>query len=283
MTSDRALAGRNVVAIGARDRYRSGVRGNREIDACRGGAEPSGGWTVASFSAALASCDGAAWREFLRVATPTARRWCRSLGLPSSESDDVVSDACVRARGRCARGVSPEEAAHGVTAWISSTIHRAAQDRARNRARDVRRRAVAPPDREVGDRARRAEANQVRLRAYSWESLGALTELQRNALMRRCEGLSFATIAARRGVRWESIRELVARAWRRLDQGARRPSAQSPRAPLPTPPRGRIGPREKAILELRDLGMSNRDLAARLGCSVEAVKSAARRIRRRAE
>ena len=255
-------------------------RSGPEADS-KGARAPEGGWTVSNFAAAMTSRSDSAARTFLRLADPLATHWCRALGVPAADADDVVSDAYLRARARSARAVSPEAEALGVSPWVSILVHRAAQDHVRRRGRDAR----TPTETLFVDQsarfARRATACRERLAVYPRGALNSLTAPQRGVLRLRGEGLSYVTIGRRRGVRWVSVREMAERAWSRLAHQASGAVGGADPARFPSASPGKLGPREAEVWSLRSAGLSIGEMADRLGCTRAAARSAFRRLRRR--
>ncbi len=161
------------------------------------------------FSLAASAREGATLFEDLR--TPLLR-YLVSLGLSADEAQDVVQDAFLSLHRSLTAGGSPENA----RAWLFRVGHNAA----RNRQRSYHRRFGAPLDTEAFNLADGSTPERAVLQKEKNRKLGAairsLSDVERECLLLRAEGLRYREIAEVLGLPTSTVAGTVDRAVKKL-------------------------------------------------------------------
>ena len=141
---------------------------------------------------------------------PPLVRYCHRLLGDRDRAEDIAQEAMVRLFERRVTGSDG-----GIRGWLFKTATHLVRDRYRveeNRKRLLRENPVMPTDPESPERA--LERTEARARAR--QALDALPERDREMLVMRYSGFSYAEIAEAVGVAATSVGTLLARAERRF-------------------------------------------------------------------
>src|SRR5947209_17366401 len=68
-------------------------QGSRDVRAAMGGFVLPSDLTSCTLLEQARGRDGAAWQRLVVLYTPLVRDWCRRLGVPPGEADDVVQES----------------------------------------------------------------------------------------------------------------------------------------------------------------------------------------------
>ncbi len=176
--------------------------------------------TTWTFRSEYSSDPGGAAARFLGSARTLAAEVGSKYRLPIDDAEDFCQEAFVRAVSRDGAALGRTDCETDLTAWIRGVIENLAKSRIRDHIRS--RRGGRPQDLSLlsDRRDARAVLRRARLRSLVGGYEGRLTPSERIPFTMFLAGLEYSTIGKRLGVRWETVRERIERAWRVLDRSS---------------------------------------------------------------
>ncbi len=244
-------------------------------------ASAHGALTVGAFLALWVEDPDLAGRVFLTEGKPIANALFRRWRLAVDEAEDAVQEGLLRAYSHDEAALRRADPRVLFAAWLHGLI--------RNLAREAIRRQVAwrgggpcEGETEARRRAGRRARRERRVQGLPKEALLALTPKGREAFDLYMDGLSAPQIGERLGIRRESVRERIARAWVALAHAVAGavPVRRSTLRSLSSAETRTLSARAQRAHALWGSGSSYAAIAQTLGCTESAARGLLQRLRR---